>query len=88
MAPNQAAWIDGANKPLAVREANMPQPGPEEIVVRNSAVAINPVDWKMQDGYLLDQMGLPFILGTDVAGEVHEVGSAVTGFSKGDRVLA
>jgi NADPH:quinone reductase-like Zn-dependent oxidoreductase len=29
----------------------------------------------------------PFILGTDVAGEVAEVGSAVKDFKKGDRVL-
>lgn len=88
MATNQAAWIDGADKPLAVRDANMPQPGPEEIVIKNSAVAINPVDWKMQDGFYLDQLQLPFILGVDVAGVVHEVGSTVTNFKKGDRVLA
>lgn len=88
MATNQAAWIDGANKPLAVRSANMPEPGPDEIVVKNFAVAINPVDWKMQDGFYLDQVGSPFILGTDVAGVVHEAGSAVKNFKKGDRVLA
>lgn len=89
MATNQAAWIDGVNKPLVVREAPMPQPGPEELVVKNSAVAINPVDWKIQQyGFIFDKTGLPFILGTDVAGVVHEVGSAVTGFAKGDRVLA
>lgn len=88
MATNQAAWIDDANKPLEVREADMPQLGPEEIIVKNSAVAINPVDWKMQDGFYLDQLKLPFILGTDVAGAVHEVGTAVKNFKKGDRVLA
>lgn len=88
MATNQAAWLDGANKPLIVRGANMPQPGPEEVIVKNFAVAINPVDWKMQDGFHLDQVEMPFILGTDVAGMVHEVGSAVENFQKGDRVLA
>lgn len=88
MSHNQAAWFDGVNKPLAIRDADMPQPGPGELVIKNSAVAINPVDWKMQDGFFLDQIALPFILGTDIAGVVHEVGSAVTNFKKGDRVLA
>lgn len=88
MAVNQAAWLDGANKPLVVRDANMPQLGPDEILVRNSAVAINPVDWKVQNGFYLDQLEMPFILGTDIAGVVHEVGSAVKNFKKGDRVLA
>lgn len=88
MAKNQAAWIDGEHKPLVVRDADLPRPGPEEIVVKNSAVAINPVDWKMQDGFYLDQLELPFILGTDVAGVVHDVGSEVNDFKKGDRVLA
>lgn len=72
----------------STRSTHMPKPGPEELVVKNSAVAINPVDWKMQDGFYLDQLKLPFILGTDVAGVVHEVGTAVKDFNKGDRVLA
>jgi NADPH:quinone reductase-like Zn-dependent oxidoreductase len=29
----------------------------------------------------------PMVLGTDVAGEVHEVGEGVTKFKKGDRVM-
>lgn len=88
MTLNQAAWIDGKDKLLVVRDADMPQPGADEIVVKNQAIAINPVDWKMQDGFYLDQVNLPFIVGTDIAGEVHQVGSAVTKFKKGDRVLA
>lgn len=88
MASNRAAWVDGPNKPLQVRKANMPQLGPDELVVQNATVAINPVDWKMQDGFFLDQVEMPFILGTDVAGVVHEVGSAVKNFKRGDRVLA
>lgn len=88
MASNQAAWVDGKDNPLVVRGADMPQPGADEIVVKNHAIAINPVDWKMQDGFYLDQVNLPFIVGTDIAGEVHQVGSAVKKFKKGDRVLA
>lgn len=85
---NQAAWLDGKSKPFGVRPADMPKPGSNEVVVQNHAIAINPVDWKIQDGFFLDQLELPFIMGTDVAGEIYEVGDAVTKFKKGDRVLA
>ncbi|PSR82666.1 chaperonin 10-like protein [Coniella lustricola] len=87
MTANQAAWLDAKGKRLEVRDANMPIPGPDEMIVRNHAVAVNPVDWKMQDGSLLDYVGLPFILGCDAAGVVVEIGNAVVGFKKGDRVM-
>lgn len=83
---NQAAWLDNANSPLVIREAPMPSAGPNEIVVKNHAVAINPLDNHMQDiGVFVQQW--PAILGCDVAGEVFEVGSGVDRFRKGDRVI-
>lgn len=88
MATNQAAWLDGKDKPLAVRAAALPRPEPHEVVVKVHSTAINPVDWKMQDGHYIDGYELPCIIGTDVAGEIHEVGSSVDKFRKGDRVLA
>lgn len=88
MPSNQASWLDAKNKRLEVRAADMPIPEPHEIILRNHAVAVNPVDWKMQEGFYLDVVGLPFVLGCDAAGEVVEVGSEVEGFEKGDRVMA
>ncbi|KAH8198593.1 hypothetical protein TruAng_007225 [Truncatella angustata] len=87
MASNKAAWLDAQGASLQVRDAPMPKPGPSEIVIQNRAVAINPLDWHMQDiGIFVQQW--PTILGCDVAGEVFEVGSDVTRFTKGDRVIA
>ncbi|KAM0271441.1 hypothetical protein ACHAQH_009061 [Verticillium albo-atrum] len=63
----------------------MPSPGPGEIVIRSRAVAINPLDWHMQDwGVFVKEW--PSIFGCDVAGEAHEVGPDVTRFKPGDRV--
>ena len=84
---NQAAWLDGAGKQLRVAEAEMPKAGEDDVVIRNFAVAVNPVDWKIQDsGKFIKNW--PIVLGCDVAGEVHEVGSNVKSFKKGDRVIS
>lgn len=54
-------------------------------MVKNHAVATNPVDWKMQKfGYWVEKY--PAILGSDVSGVVDAVGSDVKHFQKGDRV--
>lgn len=87
MSSNQAAWLTKADTPLEVREAPMPTAGPGEIVVRNFAVAINPLDTHMQKTGIFVQQW-PAIFGCDVAGEVHQVGAdADSRFKKGDRVI-
>jgi NADPH:quinone reductase-like Zn-dependent oxidoreductase len=88
---NQAAWLTAAKaRPLTVGPAPYTPPGPGQIVIRNAAVAINPVDWvKQQLGdVLLTHIHYPFIQGGDVAGTVVEVGPAPTPrFRVGDRVV-
>ncbi len=44
MATNRAAWLDGAAKKLRIDEADMPKPESDEVVIKNAAIAINPVD--------------------------------------------
>jgi len=52
----------------------------------HTALTVNPIDSQMQEtGYFVKEY--PVILGTDVAGVVEAVGSAVTGYKKGDRVF-
>lgn len=39
---NKAAWLLAAKqRPLKVDDAPMPEPGPDDIIIRNHAVAIN-----------------------------------------------
>ncbi|KAK5094194.1 hypothetical protein LTR70_004234 [Exophiala xenobiotica] len=84
---NRAAWLHKANSPLEVGEAPLPTAGPNELVIRNVAVAINPLDCHMQQAGVFVQQW-PAIFGCDVAGQVYEVGSEVHGrFKKGDRVI-
>jgi NADPH:quinone reductase-like Zn-dependent oxidoreductase len=84
---NKAAWLREANTPLEVAEAPMPTAGPNEIVIRNAAIAINPLDCHMQTlGVFIKEW--PATFGCDVAGEVSEVGSDVGNrFKIGDRVI-
>jgi len=84
---NSAAWLVAEKQtPLEVKSAPYTSPGPNEIVVKNGAVAINPVDVGMQS-LAIFPLNYPAILGMDTAGEIVEIGSAVTRFKVGDRVL-
>jgi len=88
MAPpqNQAAWLRKAASALKVEKAPMPTARAGELVVKNAAVAINPLDWHMQDAGVFIQQW-PAIFGCDVAGEVYEVGPDEKHFKRGDRVI-
>jgi NADPH:quinone reductase-like Zn-dependent oxidoreductase len=87
---NAAAWIKATNAQLEVGPSPYPTPADDQLVIRNHAVAINPLDWIIQVAGSLAYRWLkyPTVLGTDTAGVVVEVGSAVTRFQVGDRVLA
>ncbi|THU85536.1 GroES-like protein [Dendrothele bispora CBS 962.96] len=61
-------------------------PPPGELVVKVQAAALNPADWKIQTLGLFYKY-YPVIVGSDIAGDVEEVGEAVVGFKKGDRVI-
>lgn len=89
MPTNTAATIRAAYAPLTVESAPYPTPGDDQIVVRNHAVAVNPVDWIIQVvGPLAYRwLSYPTVLGSDVAGDVVEVGRSVTRFAVGDRVI-
>ncbi|GLA37473.1 hypothetical protein AnigIFM63309_004412 [Aspergillus niger] len=89
MTQNKAAWITAPTEyPFTIRDAPYPTPGPGEIVIKNAAVSINPADWKIQTYGGPWLRNWPFVLGTDVAGVVVDVGPGVVRFTKGQRVVA
>jgi NADPH:quinone reductase-like Zn-dependent oxidoreductase len=59
-------------------------------VIKNAAVAVNPVEWikQLMGNIVLPWIQYPFVLGNDCAGEVVEVGDMVSQIKVGDRVLA
>ncbi|WP_314138085.1 zinc-binding alcohol dehydrogenase family protein [uncultured Plantibacter sp.] len=90
MPTNTAAWLPAPRADLVVGPAAMHEPGPGELLIRNGAVAVNPLDdVKQQTGNLMYRwLPVPAVLGEDVAGEVVAVGSNVRRFAVGDRVVA
>lgn len=82
----RAAFLDGPSKPLRIDHAEIPKPGSNEILVQNKAIAINPVDWKIQD-YGIFIQNWPSIIGEDIAGQIAAVGDGVKRFTVGQRVL-
>ena len=90
MPKNEAAWLAVKHQPLQVKAAPYTEPKAGEILVKNHAVAINPVDWMLQyvGSLAFGWIKCPFVLGSDLAGEVVAVGSGVTEVKVGDRVLA
>lgn len=78
----------GGLETLVYEDAPIPEPGEDEILIRTHAASVNPVDWKIRDGYGKDNFKhhLPLILGWDVAGIVEETGSKVEQFQPGEAV--
>ncbi|MGW2487156.1 NADP-dependent oxidoreductase [Streptomyces sp. NPDC001606] len=74
---------------LEYGEVRDPKVGPDQVLVKVRAAAVNPVDWKCREGYLdaaLDAV-FPVIPGWDVSGVVVQPGAAVTEFAVGDEVI-
>ncbi|MGH3446211.1 MAG: NADP-dependent oxidoreductase [Nocardioidaceae bacterium] len=79
----------GGAEVLQIGEMPDPPIGPDTVAVRVRASSVNPVDWKIRQGYLQAAYPhhLPVIPGWDVSGVVEAVGPAVvTGLQAGDEV--
>jgi len=87
---NTAAYLLTPQSPLTIRPAPYTTPGPDQIVIKSRALAINPIDWLVQTigtARIFPWLKYPLVLGTDVSGEVVQVGTNVRRFKIGDRVV-
>jgi NADPH:quinone reductase-like Zn-dependent oxidoreductase len=70
---------------LQAREAPDSKPGDEEILIRVRAAGVNPLDWKIRQGQLrlFLRLRFPYVLGSDIAGEVVSTGILAKRFKPG-----
>lgn len=76
----------GGPEVLKCEDVPKPQAKAGQVLVQIKAAGVNPIDWKLRQGYRKEmiQDRLPLVLGVDVAGIVEETGEGVTDFKKGD----
>lgn len=75
----------GGPEELQLREIGLPQPAPNEVQIRHTVIGVNFIDVYCRTGYF-DLLQPPGVPGMEAAGVIEAVGSAVSGFSVGDRV--
>jgi NADPH:quinone reductase-like Zn-dependent oxidoreductase len=72
---------------IAATDRQLSALAPNEVLVQMKAVSLNYRDYLMASGLYNPKLKLPLVPLSDGAGEVIEVGAAVTRFKRGDRVM-
>jgi NAD+-dependent secondary alcohol dehydrogenase Adh1 len=86
----KAARLHAYHEPLALDEVDEPRAvGPLDVIVRIGAAGLCRTDLHIQEGQWAEKSGvtLPYTLGHENAGWIHEVGSGVTNVEVGDTVI-
>ena len=80
----------GGRDKLEEMDLPMPTVRNGEVLVRVKGAGVNPVDWKIREGWLKDLFPhrFPLIPGWDAAGIVERIGPGVTRFRIGDEIFA
>ena len=71
---------------MRLEEVPTPSPGPSEVLVHVRAAGVNPVEIYIRAGTYARKPNLPYVPGSDGAGDVEAVGAEVKHFKPGDRV--
>jgi NADPH2:quinone reductase len=90
--PERMRYIDtaGAGEPEVLRVATgpVPQPKPDEVLIRVMAAGVNRPDVMQRKGMYPPPPNASPVIGLEVAGEVAAIGREVAGINVGDRVCA
>lgn len=80
----------GGVENLHIEEIATPVHKDHEVLVQIAYTAVNPVDWKIREGFLKSRLPhkFPIVLGWDAAGTVTAVGAHVKDLKPGDEVFA
>lgn len=78
----------GGPETLVYEESSRPEPAANQVLIRMYAAGVNPIDWKIREGWFKEVFDypLPLILGTDMSGRVEAVGTDVTDLQPGQEV--
>ena len=82
----QAAVVEQFGKPLVLKELDIPEPGPGQILVKTEACGVCHTDLHAANGDWPLKPTLPFTPGHEGIGIVTALGSGVTAVKEGDRV--
>ncbi|MDP7242173.1 MAG: NAD(P)H-quinone oxidoreductase [Rhodospirillales bacterium] len=77
----------GGPEVLTVAEAQKPEPGPDQILVRVRAIGVNRADGLQRQGLYPMPSGISDVPGLELAGEVEALGPGVDDHKVGDRVF-
>lgn len=80
----------GSSDKFRIATVGDPSAGPDSVLVKVVAAGLNPVDYKVREGYLKGLLSavFPIVPGWDVAGVVVKAGLDTPEFAVGDEVLA
>ena len=81
----RAMVLQAQRQPLREMQVPVPQPGPDQVLIRVSACAVCRTDLHIMDGELSEPK-LPLIPGHEIVGTVVQTGALVNQFQIGDRV--
>jgi NADPH:quinone reductase-like Zn-dependent oxidoreductase len=75
---------------MQLREVPEPTAGDGEVLIRVHAAGLNPVDYRVRQGWARPvwHLDLPLVAGSELSGVVKAVGAGATRFAVGDRVYA
>ena len=85
----QITGYGNTSEVIEIRQTNAPNLSVGKVLAEVKAAGINPIDWKIREGYMQQMIRLQFpsTLGLDFSGVIKQVGEDVSSdFSQGDEV--